>query len=168
MTKDRELIQGLVFKISPALVADSGRYSELWDLDEIFWKDYPKPWSIERALGAFDSLIECYSPWSGQLIASLQIWLGQTINLVATAPKLDLVTSLDVSTNHPPSVVLSKRIRPVPVPYEMYRVPVHQYIMHPREGEVRAYYECFRTFEALSMDEPYDRIIVLQHCPGLL
>jgi hypothetical protein len=164
MAADSDLIRELVSRIAPALVADPNRYSELWDLDEVFWKDYPKPWDLGRAAQAFAALVNCYSPWSSPLAANLQIWLEQASDLVAAAPEMDSMESLDVSIEHPPGIGLSKKIRPqLPVRYERYQRPVQQAVIQVSSGEIHAYYECFRMPDAINSDEPYDRIVVFQH-----
>jgi hypothetical protein len=96
-------------------------------------------------------------------MASLQIWLSQATSLVIKEPEMNPIGNLDVNAEHPPAIGLSRRIRPLPAPYEKYQIPMNQTAVQTSTGEVRAYYECFRTLDALRENEPYDRIIVLQH-----
>lgn len=163
MNSDVQLLRKAVSRIASDLTSNPDRHSDIWDLDEIFWKSYPKPWDVDRAVHAFTTVIECYSPWSEQLAAILQIWLGQVDVLQIEAPSLIDMTGLDISPYHPPSVGLIKKVRPIPAPYEMYRSPISQQLVNVQDGEIRAYYECSRTPEAQAAGEPYDCIVIFQH-----
>jgi hypothetical protein len=162
VSSDAQAVGELISRIAPALVAAPDRVSDFWDLDQIFWQDYPKPWNIERAMRCFTAVVDSYSPWSEQLLATLQIWLQQTPVLLTEAPDLGSVASLDVNPYHPPGIGLSKKSRPVRI-YETYRVPVSQQLVSTPDGHVRAYYECFRNLAEQAANEPYDRILVIQH-----
>jgi hypothetical protein len=159
---DAHVVSKLVARLAGALASSPDARGELWDLDEIFWNDYPKPWDVGRAIGAFAAAVDCYAPWSEQLVATLQIWLRQSDVLRVEAPALSSVAGLDVNPDHPPAVGVIRKARPVPA-YELYRVPVSQQLVDLPDGQVRAYYECFRTVSAQAAGEPYDRIVVLQH-----
>jgi hypothetical protein len=164
MNSDVQTVSELIHRIAPTLASDLDRYADTWDLDEVFWKDYPKPWNADRACRAFEAVIGSYQPWSSTLLATCQIWLTQSNQLRVDAPILigDL-ESLDLSSYHPPSVGLAKKVRPMYAIYEAYRVPVPQQLIDPQDGQIRAYYECFRTHEAQAAGEPYDRVVVFHH-----
>jgi hypothetical protein len=162
VSKDAQTVSELISRISPILVAAPDRHADLWDLDQVFWEDYPKPWDVERALRSFTAAADAFLPWSDQLVVTLQIWLQQTDVLRVEAPSVSSVTSLDVSSYRPPAVGLVKKSWLVPV-YEVYRVPVSHHLVDAVGGQVRAYYECFRTAEAQAANEPYDRIVMFQH-----
>jgi hypothetical protein len=161
VSSDALVVSELIARQAAALVSAPDASSEMWDLDQIFWEDYPKPWDVGRAVGAFAAAVDCYAPWSEQLVATLQIWLRQSDVLRVAAPALS-VAGLDVNPHHPPALGVIRKARPAPA-YELYRVPVPQQLVGNPAGQVRAYYECFRTVSAQAADEPYDRIVVLQH-----
>jgi hypothetical protein len=163
VNSDVQVLRKAISRIAPDLVSNPDRHSDMWDLDEIFWKNYQKPWNVDRAVHAFMTMIDYYLPWSEQLAAVLQIWLGQVGVLQVEAPSLIDPMALDTSSYHPPSVGLIKKVRPIPVPYEVYRVPISLQLVNVQDGDIRAYYECFRTPEAQAAGEPYDCIVVLQH-----
>ena len=163
MNSDVHPVRDLVSRIAPVLASDPDRYTDMWDLDEVFWKDYPKPWDLDRACRAFEAVISSYKPWSGQLVATFQIWLRQSDQLLVEAPILTSADSLELSPNHPPAVGFAKKIRLMHGIYEAYRVPVPQQLVNHQDGDIRTYYECFRTPEAQAAGEPYDRIVVFSH-----
>jgi hypothetical protein len=156
-------VRELIERMAPALISDPNRYTELWDLDEVFWKNYAKPWNIDRAFQAFAWVTDYYGPWAAQLVAGLQIWLAQTGTLYTGITHLDSMTTLDISLDHPPAIFLAKKVRPIPLFYESYRCPLSQSLVSPSWGRVETYYECFRMPRALADNEPYDRIVAFWH-----
>jgi hypothetical protein len=162
MDTDAALIRDLAHRMAPALAAEPGMTADLWDLDEIFWQDYPKPWNVGRAVEAFQALIEYYEPWAKQLVALLQIWLPQTQNLCTEIPVLGEDILVDVSLDRPPAIGLMRKVRDLRPPYEHYQIPIQQSILRPLRGAIQAYYECFRSDEAAAMGEQYDRVLIFR------
>jgi len=150
-------------RVAPTLMEAGNRYGDMWDLDEIFWKTYPAPWDVERALRAFRLLVASYGEWASRLVAILTINLTQSTVLDSRTPDLSAPVSLDVSSFQPPALGFGKRLRPALITYEHYRVPLAQELVTVESGEVRAYYECWRTSEAMGLGEPYSRAVMLQH-----
>jgi hypothetical protein len=159
---DGVAIRDLANRIAPTLIADESRYSDLWDLDEVFWESYPRPWNIQRAMEAFAQIVDIYKPWAGQLAAVLQIWHTQTEDLSRAVPLIE-GTLIDINPVHPPTVGFVKRVRKIPAPYEHYQSPFRQRLVKCSWGTVHAYYECFRTAEAIAGNEAYDRVLVFSH-----
>ncbi len=168
MDTDSSAIREWAERAGQELMADPSRYTELWDLDEIFWNDYPRPWDLGRAVAAFVSLIDCYVPWRETLFAGLQICLRQVSELAVEVPRSISLDGLDVNQDHPPAIFLAKNLRPPLSSYELYRAPVAQTIVKSHLGQVEAYYECFRTRQAIEEREPYDRVIVIRHQQRLI
>jgi hypothetical protein len=162
MDSDDARLGSLIDRIAPSLISDRDRYSDMWDMDEIFWKEYLKPWDIGRAFYAFEWIIGNYEPLADELGAFLWIWLPQTADLSTRIPLLDAIASIDANSAHPPGVGFTKKARPRQ-PYEHYEVPVEQGLVRYSWGTVRAYYKCFRFDEALRNDEAYDRALVFEH-----
>jgi hypothetical protein len=162
MDTDATLIRDLAHRLAPALTAEPGRTADLWDLDEIFWQDYPKPWNVERAVEAFQALIEYYEPWAKQLVALFEIWLPQTQSLCTESPALSGVIPANASLDRPPAIGLMRKIRDLRAPYEHYQMPIQQGIVRPPWGAIQAYYEYFRSDEAAAMGERYDRVLIFR------
>jgi hypothetical protein len=163
MDIDDQAVEELIQRVAPTLISDSDRYTELWDLDELFWKNYPRPWNIDRAFQAFLVAIDSYAQWANLLVVGLQLWLTQTATLCTEAPSLDGAKVLSVNEAHPPGISISKKARPSVPTYELYRRPVEQNLIRPPWGEIEAQYDCFRTRQAMAADEPYDRVVVFWH-----
>jgi len=160
---DAQLVGNWAARIAPALLADEHRYGDMWDLDEIFWKTYPAPWDVHRAIQAFEHLVSICSAWSSELVATFVINLVQSAALNIHPSRVDKLESLDVSPHQPPALGLGKKWRPAQVTYEHYRVPIRQQFVDVSSGGVFAHYECWRTAQAMTAREPYSRAIILQH-----
>jgi hypothetical protein len=163
MSSDNALVRELAARVGPALVLADERYGDMWDLDEVFWEAYARPWDISRAIDAFRYLVGSYAEWASHLVATLVINLRQSPTLDHAAPNPLTLDALDVSQDHPPSIGFGKVLRPASITYEHYRVPINQQFVVVTPGEVRAYYECWRTAAAMQASEPYDRALVFQH-----
>lgn len=145
------------------MIKEPRRFSESWDLDQIFVNEYQYPWDLERALTAFNEVVELCRNETTDLLASLIIHLVQSPILEIKPPVFESLNDLDIDVQHPPSLLVQKAVHPDPPATEMFRLPIEIGNTYLVNNSVHAYYVSWRSRQAQRLGEVYDREMVISY-----
>jgi hypothetical protein len=142
-------------------MANESHYGEAWDMDQIYGREYQRPWDVDRAIDGFQYLQQLSIRAFREVETLLVIHLRQSLTLDPAPPVFVRPAELDVSTYHPPTLTFRKRLHPEVMSLEIYH-SILEVGGTPLAGiSERWYYECWRTQEAKGLGEPFDRDIVI-------
>lgn len=133
-------------------------------LDALLGEDYTSPWSLGIAQQTYAEAIGAAAAESARFMAALVIPLAPAEVLQAGAPDLQ---ALDVNPFEPPALYLFERSFFARFnSFEEYRIPVAVPWPESAQGNVYAYYSCYRYPAAQVNDWDYSRAIWFQHFPA--
>jgi len=162
-TVDESVVAAWARSVMNKLGSSKALDGEAWDLDQILWPHYTRPWDAARAWRVYCAVLDTVGTAQPSLLVSLRIPLKQS-NVLCTTVE-NLVVS-EMNEHRPPSIGLSKLAQTVRSGDEFYMrtlgSDVKLFDGWSNRVHVGATYECRRTDEAVRLDEPYDRYVVFE------